>query len=187
MKIISVIFILSLFSINCLADNEFALLAGPRSNSAETNLRNASIKSQTSYQFGALVALEFYPQWYLRTGMMLVGRQAKLGPTLQGDIELNFTYVDIPMTGLFRFSEMAGVFAGPVFAFNQSKETNCSLSPNCSAQDVKSLLFPWQLGISFRFASQLGAELYYEYAAGDLAANFSDMKSVGANFLFYFE
>ena len=52
---------------------------------------------------------------------------------------------------------------------------------------MKSVIVPLQLGVSFRFASQLGAELYYEYAAGDLAANLSNMKTVGANFLVYFE
>jgi hypothetical protein len=187
MKFLVSLFSLILFSSAGYADNEFALLAGIRSNSAETDLNSASVSSRTGYQGGALLNLEYYPAWSLRTGILLASRQVSLGPTLQGQVELNFSYVDIPATFLYQFSSMGGIFAGPVLSFNQSKETSCSLTATCSARDVKSVIYPLQMGVQFRFASQMGAELYYEYVSGEIATNLSNMKTVGANFLLFFE
>lgn len=175
------------FSFSASADNEFALLGGLRSGSAETSLNNASVSSKTSYQAGALATLELMDPWFLRTGIIIAGRQVTVGPTNQGNVDLNFTYVDIPATILFRFTDIAGVFAGPVIAFNQGKEMTCSGAGTCGAQNVDSVIYPWQLGVSFRFASQMGGELYYEYHSGGLDKNVSNLKTVGANILVYFE
>ena len=89
MKMITAIISLVLFSSVASADNEFALLAGLRSSSAETDLAGASITSKASYQFGALVNLDLYSRMALRTGLVIAGRQVTLGPTAQGKVDLD--------------------------------------------------------------------------------------------------
>lgn len=167
--------------------NETAILGGLRSSSAETDIRGAAVSSDPDFQAGLLANLELNKTWMLRTGVILTQRQLTLKPTSAGTVDLNFVYVDFPFTALYRFSNLGGVFAGPVFAFNQSKDTSCTNKLNCGSQSVDAISFPLQLGVSFRFADQLGAEFYYEYLAGNLEKNVSNVKTVGANLLFYFE
>lgn len=176
-----------LISVPSFADHEFALLAGFRSGSTETDLRNASTETKTGFAAGGIFNLGLMDPWVLRTGFIISGRPASLGPTVQGKVDLNFYYVDVPATVMLRFSEAAGVFAGPVIAFNQSKETTCSIATNCGAQNVKSVIVPWQMGLQFKLMPQLGGEVFYEYIPGSLADNVAEMKTVGINALIFFE
>lgn len=188
MKIFLVLITIILgFNLSASADNEFALLGGLRSSSADTSLNNASVSSRTSYQAGALVNLELLSPWALRTGLLITGRQLSVGPTNQGTVNLNFMYADVPVLALYRFTDLAGIFAGAVVGFNQGKEMTCSGSGSCGAQGVDAVVFPWQIGVNFRFASQMGADLYYEYLPGSIDKNVSNVKTVGANLIVYFE
>ncbi len=166
-------------------DIEFAVLAGLRSNTATTNLPNASVSSKLGYVAGILGWLPLNKGFGARSGLLFNQRFVGLGPTNQGDIDIQFTYLDIPLTGTYQIRNGTWLYAGPILAFNQSKDVACSRRSNCSATDVKSFVLPWQLGVDFKFTPNFGAEFFYEFMSGDLAASVSDMKAVGASFLIF--
>lgn len=180
------IFILSLAA-QAQSRIEFGIAGGFRSMQVETDISSATTNSKTGYQVGPLAYLPLNDFWGLRTGFLYTQRFANLQNTNKGDVDIQYAYFDVPGTVMIRFADFAGAFAGPVLAFNQSKDVTCTKNAECAALDVKSIIVPWQLGLSFRFLSQLGAELYYEYVPGDLSTNVSNMKTVGGNLVFYFE
>ncbi len=188
MKLFVVLLSLSMsLSAKAASDIQFGALLGFRSSQSDTDIRGASTSSRTSYQFGALAFFPIVSQLEVRSGFIYSQRFTEIKNTAQGIVSVDYDYFDVPITLGFRFSEAALVFAGPVIAFNQSKEVSCTLQASCSAVDVKSVIMPLQLGIGFKFLPQIGAEAYYEYIAGDLSANVENMRTVGANLIFYFE
>lgn len=169
------------------ADIQFGGLLGFRSSSTDTDIRGASTASRSGFQFGVQALLPITNKFEVRTGAIYSQRYAEIKNTAQGTVTIDYAYFDVPMTVGLRFNEAAAVFAGPVISFNFSKDVTCSLQTNCAAADVKSVIMPLQLGVSFKLLPQAGAELYYEYISGDLSANVQNMKTVGANFIYYFE
>lgn len=165
----------------------FGVAAGVRSNQAETDIHGAETSSRSGLQFGVLAQFPIVNSFEVRSGFFYTQRYSEIEKTASGNVSVDYTYFDIPLTPSFRLSDAAAIFAGPVFAFNESKEVSCTNRATCAALDVKSVIVPWQAGVNFRFFSQAGGELFAEYAPGDLSTNVSDMKSVGANFIFYFE
>lgn len=188
MKIIAVLLTLSMSTFAFAeADFQFGGLLGFRSSQTDTDIRGASTVSRSSFQFGVQGLFPIVNQIEVRSGVVYTQRYTEIKNTAQGTVTVDYSYFDVPMTVAFRFSEAASVFAGPVISFNQAKEVTCSAQSNCSATDVKSVIMPLQAGVSFKFLPQVGAELYYEYISGDLSTNVQNMKTVGANFIYYFE
>lgn len=184
----AIFFVLAtLFLAQAQAQIGFGALAGVHSGQADTDIAGAKMNSKTGFHFGVLALVPIVSNFEMRSGFIYNQRYAEIQNTAAGNVSLDFSYFDVPLTPMFRLSEAAGIFAGPVVAFNQSKEVTCTNRANCAALDVKSVVLPLQLGVNFKFMSQAGGELYAEYVAGDLSTNVSDMKTVGANFIFYFE
>ncbi len=168
-------------------DIGFGALFGLRSNQADTDIRNATVNSRMGYQFGVLALFPIVKAIEVRSGFMYTQRYSEIANTASGTVTVDYSYFDVPMTLMYRFSEAAGVFAGPVIAFNQSKEVTCSRNTNCAALDVKSVVMPLQIGLNFKFLPQMGGEVFFEYTSGDLSTNVANMRSVGANLIYYFE
>ena len=166
---------------------ELAGVFGMRSNDAKTDLANANIKSRTGFQAGLLGWAPIQGRVGGRSGFLYTQRYIGLGPTQSGTVNFEFSYFDVPLTGTVKLGDYAWIFAGPVLAFNFSKEVTCTTNATCSPLDTKSFIIPLQLGIDFKFASQFGGEVFYEYTSGELAKNYSNLSSVGANLLIFFE
>lgn len=186
MKIVSVLFVI-LFSIAAQAQIEFGLAAGLHSNQAETDIRGANIAAETGFRIGILAFLPIYRVFGVRSGFQYVQRYSTIDRTSSGQVDLDFSYFDVPLTAMLKLGDYVGIFAGPVLSFNHGKDVTCSLRADCGAQDIKSFLVPWQAGLSARIFSQMGAEVFYEYIDGDLATNVANMSTVGGNIIFYFE
>lgn len=187
MKSKNIFVLMMVFAVSFTANAEFAAVLGARSNTASTNITGASTSSRLGYMAGVLGWLPLRKSFGVRTGFLYNQRFVSLGPTLQGDIDVNFSYFDIPLTGTYQFNTQTWAFVGPVLAFNQSRDVTCSRNSSCSAADSKSFILPWQLGVDFKFAPQFGAEIFYEFMSGDLAAGVSDMRAIGASALIFFE
>ena len=190
MKIFSLLFLLAVSAHPAMAKQaplQLSATFGFRSNSGDTNIQNASVTSKTSVHAGLLGILPLKYGWGARSGFMYTQRYVDIGPTLQGTVSIEFAYIDVPLTAVYRFSDAASVFAGPVIAINQSKDVNCTQKLTCTALDTKSVVVPWQAGAHFLFASDIGAEIFYEYTPGDLATSVSDVKSIGLTGFYTFE
>jgi hypothetical protein len=185
MKSLLVILILS-FQFQAQAVSLAGVL-GMRSSDADTDLANATIKNRTGMQAGVLGWTNFQGRIGGRSGFVYTQRYATLGPTQSGTVNFEYSYFDVPLTGTVQIGSWAWIFAGPVLSFNQSKDVTCSAVATCSPFDVKSFIVPFQMGLDFKFAPQFGGEIFYEYVSGELSKNLSNMSSVGANILVYFE
>lgn len=169
------------------ADITFVLMGGLRSNSGSTDLADASVSSTTAFHFGSLGVIPIQGNIAVRGGFVFSQRNVVIGPTNSGDVDVNLTYVDVPLTPMWLFTEYAGAFAGPVIAMNFSKECERENGATCEILDAKSAVFPLTAGVHFRFAPQMGGELSYEFVPGEVVDGLSDVSSVVASFLVYFE
>jgi hypothetical protein len=161
---------------------------GVRVNSGTTDLPNASVSNITSFSGGILGAVPLgSPDGPLafRSGFLVTQRYAAISPTSQGEVDIHFAYVDIPLTVMYLVTPTAGLFAGPVVAMNIIKD--CTANSSCGATNVKSVAFPLTVGLQAKIFNQIGAEVFYEKTSGDLSDHFSNYTSVGGNILFYFD
>lgn len=165
---------------------EFGLTLGFRSTNVDTTVAGASISGETGLQGGALAWIPITEQIYFRGGFLFT--QKYFSTTLgSSTTEVQFSYLDLPATVMWRFNDFGGVFFGPVLSINQSKSCSNSTVSNCTVTGTKSNLLPIQFGASFKFAPQLGGELVYEFDSGKIAQDYENMRSIGANFVVWFE
>ncbi len=188
-----VLIVSSVISLSCAnvaqaSDLDFAVLVGTKNNSATTDITGATVTSKFGIMVGVLGLLPLTRNGFgIRSGGIYNQRYVTMGPSNQGDIEIQYTYFDIPMTPMLQIDRLITLFAGPVLAFNQSKDVSCSKAPTCAAADVKSFLMPIQIGADFRFAPQFGGEVFFESISGDISKNVANMTSVGFAGLIFFE
>ncbi len=184
------IFALALLFSSISFANDFAAVLGVRTNTWDyTPSTNITASGKNGYQAGVLGFMEINPSLLFRSGFIYSTRVFTVKATgASTESEYNFNYFDIPLTVMYKFSDFGGVFGGAIIAMNAGK--SCS-GNNCSTDGVKSSLTGIQFGASFKFAPQMGAELYYETISGDIqSANGSagnNAKSVVANLLITFE
>jgi hypothetical protein len=170
--------------------NDFAALIGARTNSWDYAPATTGISGSgsTGFQAGVLGFLNLTPVLQLRSGFIYTQRIFSITNT-GVETDYTLTYFDVPLTLKYMFSEYGGVFFGPNLALGAGK--SCTGGNACTTDGVKSSLVGMQLGASFKFAPQLGAELYYELTSGDIMASNGtsgkDAKSIVANLLFTFE
>lgn len=167
--------------------NDFAAVLGFRSNSADAVTSGVNVNSKTSFGLGVLGFMDLNEALQFRSGFLYNQRnyQTSVGTT---ETDLNIAYVDIPVTLMYKFADYAGVFAGPVVSLLASKECKVSGGTCSITKDPESMVLPIQFGVSFKFAPQMGAELYYEMTSSDFWKDtLKNSRTVGANFLYTFE
>jgi hypothetical protein len=165
--------------------NDFAAAIGFRSNSADAVTVGADVTSKTSLGAGVIGFFDMGDSFQIRSGFLYNQRHFGLGATGGTDYETNAAYIDIPVTAMFKFADYAGAFAGPVLGLLASKE--CKVPGGC-ATSPESTLMALQFGASFKFAPQLGAEIYYETVPSTFWKDaMKNARTVGANLLFTFE
>lgn len=167
--------------------NDFAAAIGFRSNSADAVTAGATVNSKTGLGAGVIGFFDIANNFQLRSGFLY--NQRNFSVTAAGlDTDRNLAYVDIPVTGMYRFADYAGVFAGPVLGLLASKECKAPSGATCPTDNPQSSIFGIQFGVSFKFAPQLGGEVYYETVSGEFWKNgLENARTVGANLLFTFE
>ncbi len=83
---------------------------------------------------------------------------------------------------MFKFMENVGVYGGVNVDFNLSDDCG---SPSCD--DVQSLTTPIVIGAAFKFAPQMGANVFFESGSGEVAEGVKDFKAVGVNLMITFD
>lgn len=166
---------------------ELAIAAGLRNTNADPtgSASSGSISADNGMQFGGMAFLELQSQMYFRTGFLYSQRYYSYQAPSE-TTQIKTTYLDIPLTAMYKFSEYGGVFGGVVMAMNQSKVTE---APSGSGQltGVSSTILPFTFGVSFKFAPQFGGEFFYEFVSGKISDTVSNTRSLGVNLLIFFE
>lgn len=168
--------------------SDFAVALGMRSNSAEAATAGRTSSSMSGYGAGVIGYFDLTKQIQGRVGFLYNQRTVKIGDST-GSAELTANYLDIPVTAMFKFADYAGAFAGPVIGFGAGKSCTASGAADCVVfKDPESSVFGFQFGASFKFAPQLGAEIYYEMVPTEYWKDAAkSMKTVGVNLLITFE
>jgi hypothetical protein len=161
------------------AEIDYGLEVGTRQQSGDV-ANGGSTKSQMGMQFGATAHFPLSGPLHLRTGMLYTQRPLTVSGTPDNKITMN--YLDVPVALMYKFEEYAGVFAGISLGLNLDKSADSG-----TVTDVKSPITPFLLGVSFKFAPNLGATLYYESAGGEVAQGLKDYRAVGANLMITFD
>lgn len=142
-------------------------------------------KTQTGYQVGIVGTWSFAGDLGLRLGYLYTQRPLGLtNDTTKEEFKYNLNSFDIPLALNYKFEDFASIFAGLNAAIHL--DSSCS-GTGCKVSDVKTPVFPFQLGASFKFAPQLGATVYFESLSGSIAKDLSGYRAVGANLLITFE
>lgn len=141
-----------------------------------------STSSQVGYTLGAVGYLDVSEKLAVRSGVMYTQRPLKVSNDLTRESSnVNMTYFDVPVGLMLKFEDWMGVYAGVALSVNLDKSS--SNTNVVRLQDVKSLVVPFQFGVTFKFMSELGLNLYFEQF-GDVADGLKSYRSVGANLLF---
>lgn len=165
------------------AYNDFAVVLGYRTNSADAVSSGDSVDSAGSFGVGVEAFYDMAPQFVLRGGFLYNQRKFSFTPSGGTSQDITLSYIDIPITAEYKFSDYAGVFAGPVIGLLASKDKSGTWSKNPSSS-----ILGLQLGVTFKFAPQLGGEVYYEMVPSKFADPYMEnAKTVGANLLITFE
>lgn len=177
----------SMFVVATASANEFALEGGFRQQNGDTPT-GITAKPVTGYQVGGLAYFPLASEFFLRTGLMYTQRTIRGEVTATPTIDLQYTmnYVDIPVTGFYKFSDYGGVFGGVIFSNNFEKSWSVS-GRTTTELDVKSSIFPFVVGANFKFLPQVGASVYYEFMSGEVARDLKNYRAVGVNLAVYFE
>lgn len=140
-----------------------------------------SDKQDLGIQIGGSVVLNFAEQFGLRTGLFYSERpfkQENAGVTYDGKL----TYAEVPVHFMFKLEDYAGIYVGPSIAMKISEDVNTG-----SLEDAKSMVIPLTLGAQFKFAPNLGVNLFFETVGGKIADNLKDSRGIGANLLIAFD
>lgn len=186
--ILSVLLVLGSFSSVAMAEIDYGLEVGIRSQSGDADATGSSTTSQTAMQFGGVVHYPISGGWHIRTGMLYTQRPLIVktsGSTVENKVAMN--YLDVPVAVMYKFEDYAGVFGGISLGMNLDKSCD---APGCVVTDVKTPILPFIFGASFKFAPHLGATIYFE-SYGDTVAksppdNLKNYRAVGANLLITF-
>jgi hypothetical protein len=137
------------------------------------------------YTLGAVGYFDISEKLAFRSGVMYTQRPLKVTNELTKDsATVSMTYFDIPAGLMLKFEDWMGVYAGVALSVNLDKSSD---NTNVvKLVDVKSLVVPFQMGVTFKFMPELGLNLYFEQF-GDVAEGLKSYRSVGANLLFTME
>ncbi len=169
--------------------DDFAVALGYRSNTADTDsaVTSTSIGTKAGLALGVMGLFDLTDKFQVRSGFVYTQRNYT-STFASVDTDINLSYIDIPVTGVYRFADYAGFFAGPVLSLLASKEIKNSAGTATFTKSPETLNFGLQFGATFKFAPQMGAEIFYEMIPGAFApSHLKAAKTVGLNFLVTFE
>lgn len=137
-------------------------------------------KAKIGYQVGVSGSLPITDILSFRSGLFYVEKAIELDTTPK--TEYKFTYFQVPVTLMAKLIDNLGVYAGVNVDFNLGEDC-----PTNSCQNVESMTTPFVLGAAFKFAPQMGANLFFESGSGEVADDIKDFKAVGVNLMITFD
>lgn len=160
---------------------DMGVVFGIRNDNADAKTSGVTVEGKNSFNAGLVAKFELSSPWQVRSGFIYTQRafDVKVPASTTG---YKFTYFEIPAGVLYKFNEFGGVFAGPNLAFNLSKDCGSN-----TCEGVNSAPIGFQLGGSFKFAPQMGFEVYYETLLSKVADEVTNARAVVANFMITFD
>jgi hypothetical protein len=175
MKLFGLIFLI--FSFNLMADTEVSLMGSLNYNTPDTNnLDNIDSRSSGGgWGAGIRSLMGINDQLFFRSGASFLQKNFSYkisGGGKKGDLNFQYSYLQIPLTFYWRASPQTGFFFGS--AINARLDDSCSGTQNynpCSAKGARTLVMPAVVGFEFMLTKKVGIEISYEYALTETAKN----------------
>lgn len=146
---------------------------------------SGSNKQSLGYQIGASGTFDIATNFAIKSGLFYSERPFKVTDTI-GNFNFEttgkITYFDIPVLLMFKFEDYAGVYFGPSFSIKMSDEISTG-----SLKNIKDTVIPITIGGQFKFAPNLGLNVFFETISGQLADGLKNSRAVGANLLVTFD
>lgn len=156
---------------------DMGLAFGYRGNDASAVSSSNSVSGDGGLILGATAYLPLANSIELRTGFLYNQRYYTL-KNGAFDSEVKLSYVDIPLTLLFKPADYGGAFIGAALGMKASDSCN---GGDC--QDAESFIVPIQLGGFFKVGPQIGVEVFYEILSGKIYQDIEDTTAVGASLI----
>lgn len=182
------IFVFITFVVSASWASDFNAEVGFRQQSGDA-ASGITAKSEVGYQLGMTGHFELNGPLMLRTGLLYTQRPItiQLDSDKSSEAKIAFTYFDIPLALMYKFEDYGGAYIGVVAAVNLDKTVSGTGSfASLKASDVKSMITPFILGAAFKFAPNLGVNIYFE-SGGDVAQDQKNYRAVGANLMVSFD
>lgn len=177
LKIFAIVTLVSFYS----SAIGFGVEGGFRQQSGDV-LAGMNTSSQVGYTLGAVGFFDMTETFALRSGVMYTQRPLKVSvDATQASSTVTMTYFDVPLNLMLKFEDWMGAYAGIAISVNLDKSSSDTTVVKLT--NVKSLVVPFQMGVTFKFMPELGLNLYFEQF-GDVADGLKSYRSVGANLLF---
>lgn len=144
--------------------------------------------SEAGIMAGAIVVGDLNSTVMFRSGGYYAERTAK--STLSGATStIKFSYLDVPVTVLYKFNDMVGVFGGVALglkvADSCSGDTTVCSSTNGGYSQPSSFTTAAQLGLNVKFDPNWAGEIFYEVGLGNVSQSTSaSALSAGVMFIY---
>ncbi len=143
---------------------------------------SGSSKQSLGYQIGASGTFDIATNFAIKSGLFYNERPFKISNGIGSDTTGKITYFDIPVLLMFKFEDYAGFYIGPSLSIKMSDEISSG-----SLTNIKDTVIPLTIGGQFKFAPNLGINVFFETVSGQLADNLKNSRAVGANLLVTFD
>ncbi len=133
------------------------------------------------YEVGGSTVFNINDNFGIKTGLFYNERPFQSvfsGATVTGKL----TYFDIPVMLMFKFEDYAGIYIGPSLSLKLSDQLSTG-----SLTKINSSVIPLTIGAQFKFAPNLGADIYFETVPGNLSNEVSNSRAVGVNLMIAFD
>lgn len=171
---------------------DMGLLLGFRSQSGEIASESYTTSSRTGYQLGGIASLDVSKPLMLRLGFMYTERpvhgKLELG-TLSGEADFRLTYFDFPVALAFKIDEYISLFGGLALSVLLENSVSSATGDLRGAKisDAKAMIFPLQIGVDFRFAPQIGGNVFFEAHPSEVAKDLKNYRAIGLNFIYFLD
>lgn len=155
---------------------------GLRADSASPANSSYTISGQNALTFGSVIKSLISDKIALRYGLQYTQRQYQIEQSNLTQTH-KFTYFEIPVGILYQLNEFGGLFLGPSLGLGLEK--NCG--PGVSCIGFNSSYVSMQFGASFKFAPQMGVEVFYESGLSAVTRDIQSPRAVGLNLLITFD
>ena len=155
-------------------------------NSSEFKTSNSgSYDRDFGYDFGSEFIFDFGQPVKFRTGAGIAKKNSTLKfGTFKIDVE--FMYLEVPVTALFQLNESIGLFGGLNFDLKISDECGGSGVGTCKVQDPESLVYNLVLGGRYNISGQHNIVVPLEIGMSDMFKDTKLANSLGVRYAYQF-
>ena len=183
MKLLAILF--TLFGIILPAHAyEMAITGGAQTTDVDVESGSGDPDGGTGFYGGVLGFMEIQDKGYFRVGALLSKREYSVKA---GSITLDseMLSIDVPITYMFMFNEMAGIFGGLKLGLNLSDDCSRSDSVDCDTK-AESLHYAGEVGGHFRFVPDFGLEISLNLGLSDIAKDVEWKNGIGVGMIYLF-